>query len=200
MTEPAPASPTVHTSSRQGLADSVLGTRNLMTVAALSVVGMVLLIPLNYTSGPLAATPGGIVIGCAIMGLWVIPYLLPAAVVRRPGAATIAALIMGIISVFTTPAGPTAIVGNLIGGLFIEVPLAVMLYRFWTWWSLAIAAAVFGLLNGIMYLTSIAAVAGFSVTPLVVPLATVSALAGAGITILLTRLLNRAGIAVDHHG
>ena len=40
--------PSVHTSSRSGLADSALGTRNLMTIAALAVVSMILLVPLNY--------------------------------------------------------------------------------------------------------------------------------------------------------
>jgi len=72
---------TVRSSSRKGLANSVLGTRNLMMTAALAVVSLILVIPLNYVGGPLMATPGGIMIGCAIMGLWVIPYLLPAVVV-----------------------------------------------------------------------------------------------------------------------
>lgn len=43
-----PDRPSVHTSSRSGLADSALGTRNLMMIAALAVVCMILLVPLNY--------------------------------------------------------------------------------------------------------------------------------------------------------
>lgn len=40
--------PSVRTSSRSGLADSALGTRNLMMIAALAVVCMILMVPLNY--------------------------------------------------------------------------------------------------------------------------------------------------------
>ena len=125
--------PTVRTSSRSGLADSALGTRNLMTIAALAVVSMILLVPLNYLAPAAGASPDAVLLGCAIMGLWLVPYLLPATVVRRPGAVMIAALLMGIMSVFTTPTGPAAIVGTLIGGAFVEATLALMLYRKWTW-------------------------------------------------------------------
>ncbi len=140
--------PTVRISSRSGLADSALGTRHLMTIAALAVVSMILLVPLNYLAPAAGASRDAVFLGCAIMGLWLVPFLLPATVVRRPGAVMIAALLMGIMSVFTTPTGPAAIVGTLIGGAFVEAPLALMLYRKWTWWSFLISATTFGLLNG----------------------------------------------------
>ncbi len=189
---------TVRSSSRKGLANSVLGTRNLMMTAALAVVSLILVIPLNYVGGPLMATPGGIMIGCVTMGLWVIPYLLPAVVVRRPGAVMIAALIIGVISIFTTPYGPSAIVGNLLGGLFIEAPLAIMLYRKWTWWAYLICAAVFGLLNGFLYASVLSTLGSADLIPVGVVTSVVSALAGGGICILLAHLLHRAGIAIDH--
>ena len=189
---------TVRSSSRKGLTDSVLGTRNLMMTAALAVVSLILVIPLNYVGGPLMATPGGIMIGCAIMGLWVIPYLLPAVVVRRPGAVMIASLIIGVISIFATPYGPSAIVGNVLGGLFVEVPLAIMLYRKWTWWAYLVSATVFGLLNGFLYASVLSTLGSADLIPVGVVTSVVSALAGGGICILLTRLLHRAGIAIDH--
>ncbi|WP_167147386.1 ECF transporter S component [Actinomyces sp. ZJ308] len=200
---PAPAAteperPAVRTSSRSGLADSTLGTRNLMTIAALAVVSMILLVPLNYVAPGAGAAPNGVLVGCSMMGLWVIPFLLPATIVRRPGAVVIGALLMGIMSVFTTPTGPAAIVGTLIGGLFIEVPLALLLYRKWTWWSFLISAAVFGLLNGSMYLSLLKATVGASFTGAVIVVSLVSALAGGGVAIVLTRLLNRAGVGIDH--
>ncbi|BDA63405.1 ECF transporter S component [Actinomyces capricornis] len=188
----------VHSSARGGLADSALGTRNLMRIAALAVVGMILLLPLNYLAPTAVADPRALLIGCSIMGLWVVPYLLPATVVRRPGAVMIAALIMGIISVFTTPAGPSAIIGNLLGGAFIEIPLALMLYRAWTWWSYLIGAACFGLLNGLLYVSVLGAIGGVGTPALLVAVAVGSALAGGGLTILLTRLLHQAGVAIDH--
>ena len=110
----------------------------------------------------------------------------------------IAALLMGIMSVFTTPTGPAAIVGTLIGGVFVEAPLALMLYRKWTWWSFLISAATFGLLNGIMYVSVMSASAGMASASAGVIIAVVSALVGGGLTIVLTRLLNRAGVGIDH--
>lgn len=194
-TDPRP----IRSSARRGQTDSVLGTRNLMTVAALSVVGMIILLPLNYLAPATGVTSTGAVFaGVAIMGLWVIPYLLPATVVRRPGAVIIAALIMGIISVFTTPSGPGALVGNLLGGAFIEVPLALMLYRKWTWWSFLISAAVFGLINGTMYIMLLKEAVGLSVCLPLVVVSIISALVGGAITIGLTRLLNNAGVGIDN--
>ena len=197
-TAPAGQERTVRTSSRSGLADSALGTRNLMMIAALAVVSMILLVPLNYLAPAAGASRDAVLLGCAIMGLWLVPYLLPATVVRRPGAVMIAALLMGIMSVFTTPTGPAAIIGTLIGGVFVEVPLALMLYRKWTWWSFLISAATFGLLNGIMYVSVMSASAGIASAGTGVIIAVVSALVGGGITIVLTRLLNRAGVGIDH--
>ncbi|MDO4664589.1 MAG: ECF transporter S component [Actinomycetaceae bacterium] len=187
----------VRTSARSGIADSVIGTRNLMITAALAVMGMVLLLPLNYFAPVAGTTPKALYAGVAIMGIWVIPYLLPATVVRRPGSVMVAALIMGIISIFTTPSGPGAIVGNLLGGAFIEVPLALMLYRKWTWWSFLISAAVFGLINGILYVLTLKYVVGISFGVSVVVISVISALIGGLATIGITKLLNRAGVGID---
>ena len=197
-TAPTGQERTVRTSSRSGLADSALGTRNLMTIAALAVVSMILLVPLDYLAPAAGASRDAVLLGCAIMGLWLLPFLLPATVVRRPGAVMIAALLMGIMSVFTTPTGPAAIVGTLFGGAFVEVPLALMLYRKWTWWSFLISATTFGLLNGIMYVSVMSASAGISSASAGVIIAVVSALVGGAITLVLTRLLNRAGVGIDH--
>ena len=160
--------PSVHTSSRSGLADSALGTRNLMMIAALAVVSMILLVPLNYLAPAAGASRDAVLLGCAIMGLWLVPFLLPATV------------------------------GTLIGGAFVEAPLALMLYRKWTWWSFLISAATFGLLNGIMYVSVMSAAAGMASASAGVVIAVVSALVGGGLTIALTRLLNRAGVGIDH--
>lgn len=197
-TAPAGQERTVRTSSRSGLADSALGTRNLMTIAALAVVSMILLVPLNYLAPAAGAAPDAVLLGCAIMGLWLVPYLLPATVVRRPGAVMIAALLMGIMCIFTTPAGPSALVGNLIGGAFVEVPLALLLYRKWTWWSFLISAAVFGLINGTMYIMLLKEAVGLSVCLPLVVVSIISALVGGAITIGLTRLLNNAGVGIDN--
>ena len=62
-----PDEPVIRSSARGGLRDSVLGTRNLMTVAALGVVGSILVVPLTYLSVVVAVSPRGILIMCAFL-------------------------------------------------------------------------------------------------------------------------------------
>lgn len=105
-TLPTTDTATVKGSSRSRLNNSVLGTRNLMTVAALAVVGSLIVVPLTYMTFAIGiTTQRGMLIMCSCMGLWTIPYLLPAVIVRRPGACVLAGLIMGIICAFTSPQG-----------------------------------------------------------------------------------------------
>ena len=66
--------PSVRTSSRSGLADSALGTRNLMMIAALAVVCMILMVPLNYLAPAAGASRDAVLLGCAIMGLWLVRH------------------------------------------------------------------------------------------------------------------------------
>ena len=72
--------PVIRTSSRSGLADSALGTRNLMTIAALAVVSMILLVPLNYLAP--AAEPPEMQCSWAARS-WAVARSLPAARHRR---------------------------------------------------------------------------------------------------------------------
>ena len=73
-----------------------------------------------------------------------------------------------------------------------------MLYRKWTWWAYLASAAVFGLLNGLIYAAALSALGNVGLIPVGVAISVVSALAGGGICILLAHLLHRAGIAIDH--
>ncbi|MEF3323606.1 ECF transporter S component [Gulosibacter sp. GYB002] len=171
-----------------------------MMVASLSVVGLIILIPLNYIAPAGAASQSAVWLGVSLLGLWVIPYLLPLAVVRRPGASLLAALIIGVVSAFTTPTGPAAIVGNVIGGLLVEFPMALMLYRKWTWWAYLISAAFFGAFNSLLYLTLLKHAVGISVSGLIVLAGVTSSVIGGLAVVGLTRLLNNAGVGVgvDH--
>lgn len=200
--ESAPTLPTddidVRGSSRSGLRDSVLGTRNLMTVAALAVVGSLITIPLSYITPLIATSPRGIIIMCAIMGVWMIPYLLPGVIVNKPGAFVIAGLILGVISTFTTSFGAGAIVGNLIGALFVGVPVALFLYRFWTWWVYLISAAVFGGLNGWMYWSAYGIEGTTAEMTISLLISLTSCFAGVGVCLLLKRALARAGVGINN--
>lgn len=190
------ATPTIHTSSRAGLQGSVLHTRTLMTVAACAVVGALLIVPLNFVSIAVAISPGGILIMCALMGLWLIPYLLPGALTKKPGAIIIAALILGIISTFTTPAGIGAIVGNLIGGALLEIPLALTLYRQWNWIGYGLGAIVFGLFNSLLYGTMMQIELSFGQVLLGAALSLISCFAAVAVTLMVVRALRRAGVGV----
>lgn len=188
----------VRGSARSGLRDSILGTRNLMTVAALAVVGSLITIPLSYITPLIATSPRGIIIMCAIMGVWMIPYLLPGVIVNKPGAFVIAGLILGVISTFTTSFGAGAIVGNLIGALFVGVPVALFLYRFWTWWVYMISAAVFGGLNGWMYWSAYGIEGTTAEMTISLLISLASCFAGVGVCLLLKRALARAGVGINN--
>ena len=139
-----PGEPVIRTSRHAGLRDSILGTRNLMTVAALGVVGAIMVVPLTYLSLIVAVNPNGILIMCALMGAWIIPYLLPGVIVNKPGVFVVSGLVMGVIGAFLTPQGPPAILGNVFGSLLVGAPVAVLLYRRWTWWVYAIRSSSTG--------------------------------------------------------
>ena len=142
-----PDEPVIRSSARGNLRDSILGTRNLMTVAALGVVGAIMIVPLTYLSLAVAINPRGILIMCALMGAWIIPYLLPGVIVNKPGVFVISGFVMGVIAAFLTPQGPTAILGSVIGSLYVGAPVAALLYRHWSWWVYALSGVIFGGLN-----------------------------------------------------
>ena len=192
-----PAEPVIRSSARGSLRDSILGTRNLMTVAALGVVGAIMIVPLTYLSLAVAVNPRGILIMCALMGAWVIPYLLPGVIVNKPGVFVISGFVMGVIAAFLTPQGPTAILGSVIGSLYVGAPVAVLRYRHWAWWVYALSGVIFGGLNAAAYGKGFGvALTGGQVT-LGVVLAIVSCWAGAGVCLLLKRALARTGVGVS---
>ncbi|AMD86453.1 ECF transporter S component [Actinomyces radicidentis] len=199
MTTPsqqAPTTPIVHQSSRSGLRDSVLGTRNLMTVAALAVVGSVIVVPLTYLTAVVATSPHGILVMCALMGAWMVPYLLPGVIINKPGAFAVAGLIMGIVLAFLTPQGPAAILGSLIGAAFVGVPVALTLYRHWTWPVFMASGIVFGGLNAALYATAYQVAMTPGETVLGIVLAVLSCWVAVGACLLMRRTLARSGLGV----
>lgn len=186
----------IRTSSRTGLRDSVLGTRNLMTVAALAVVGSILAVPLSIFTPIFVTSPKTILIACAVMGVWMIPYVLGGIIVPKPGAFLITGLILGIIGTFSTGMGPAAIIGSLIGAAMLEIPMALFLYRKWTWWSYGLAATVFGGLNAVMYSGAYNITVTTTNTVLAVLLSLASCYLALCLGFLLKRALARAGVGI----
>jgi ABC transporter, permease protein len=191
-----PDEPVIHSSKHGGLRNSVLGTRNLMTVAALGVVGSIVIVPLTYLSLLVAVNPRGILIMCAAMGTWFIPYMLPGVIVNKPGVFIINGLIMGIITAFFTPQGPGSILGNVIGSLFVGAPVALFLYRKWTWWVYALSGVVFGGINASAYGRGFGVALTSSQVALGVALAIISCWAAVAVCLALKRALARTGVGV----
>lgn len=191
-------SPTIRTSSRAGLRDSILGTRNLMTVAALAVVGSLITIPLTYITPLVATSPKGILVMCAFMGVWFIPYMLPGVIVNKPGVFLVSGLILGVIGTFTTSLGVGAIIGNLIGSSFVGLPILLLLYRVWKWWAYMISAAVFGTLNGYMYWSGYSISGSTTEVILSVGISVLSCFAGVAVCLALKHALNRAGVGINN--
>lgn len=191
--------PQIHTARTGRLEHSVLHTRTLMTVAACAVVGAVVVVPLSYVSVALAVSPAGIMAVCAVMGLWLLPYLLPGALTQKPGAIMISALILGIIGTFTTPSGISAIVGNLIGGALLEIPFALLLYKQWNWLGYGLAASVFGLFNGLLYATMLQIQVTTVELILMAAISVTSTFVGVAITLLIVKRLRQAGIGVTRN-
>lgn len=191
-----PGEPVIRTFRYAGLRDSVLGTRNLMTVAALGVVGAIMVVPLTYLSLIVAVNPNGILIMCALMGAWIIPYLLPGVIVNKPGVFVVSGLVMGVIGAFLTPQGPSAILGNIIGSLLVGAPVAVLLYRRWTWWVYAISGVVFGGFNASVYGSGFQIALTRGQVSLGIVLSIASCWAGVAVCLLLKRALARTGVGV----
>lgn len=189
---------TVRTSTRAGLRDSILGTRNLMTVAALAVVGSLITIPLSYITPLVATTPHGVLIMCALMGIWFIPYMLPGVIINKPGVFLVSGLILGVISTFTTSFGVGAIVGNLIGSSFVGLPILLLLYRVWKWWAYTLSAVVFGGMNGYMYWGGYSITGSTTEIILSVAISIASCILGVFICIALKNALNRAGVGINN--
>jgi energy-coupling factor transport system substrate-specific component len=105
-----------------------LTTRYLMACAAIGAATGVLLIPAFFVSFAIsAAVP---LAYAAMAGVWFLGPVVALAVLRRPGAAVLTMFLAGIINV-ATPAGPSAILTDLMVGVALELGFLVTLYRIW---------------------------------------------------------------------
>lgn len=199
----------VHVSVRKGIQDSALGTRNLIMIVALAIIGCIFIIPLSYFNLAMVTTPLGVFVSAAFMGLWIIPYVLPCIIVQRPGATIIAGFIMGVVCLFTLPLGPMGIVSNLIGASLVGIPFFLTWYRFWSKKMYFFSGIVFGLFNGIMYLMLVGRtpkgeiIEGAKSTLTVgwaigiVGISILSALLGIVIALVIRFVLCKAGISIN---
>ncbi|HWS37476.1 MAG TPA: ECF transporter S component [Actinoplanes sp.] len=117
-----------------------LTTRFLMACAAIGAATGVLLIPAFFVSFAISATVP--LAYAAMAGVWLLGPVIALAVLRRPGAAVLTMLLAGIINI-ASPAGPSAIVTNLMVGVAMELGFLVTLYRIWRPWLFYATALLF---------------------------------------------------------
>ncbi|MFC7530261.1 ECF transporter S component [Actinoplanes sp. GCM10030250] len=117
-----------------------LTTRFLMACAAIGAATGVLLLPANFVAAAVAPTVP--LAYATFLGVWLLGPVVAMAVLRRPGAAVLTMLIAGIINI-PTPAGPSAIVTNLMVGVALELGFLVTRYRIWRPWLFYVTALAF---------------------------------------------------------
>ncbi|MFD1714910.1 ECF transporter S component [Amnibacterium flavum] len=107
-------------------------TRFLMTCAVLGVAGGLLSIALNWASVGFATV--GVVFFGVTIGLWVLPSIIGLALLQRPGAGALIAVLAGLVNAPFTPFGYAQIPTALMMAVLVELPFLVTLYRVWKPW------------------------------------------------------------------
>lgn len=121
-------------------------TRDLLVVAAIGVALGIAQIPLIYASLSILAAVGPLY-NAVVGGLFIIPGLMVLYITRRPGAALINSVFVGLVLTPFTPFGWISLIGALIVGVACEVPFLVTRYRYFGLPMLIIAGAGAGILN-----------------------------------------------------
>ena len=99
------------------------------------------------TEGFLAAYPPG---QALIYGVWLIPAVLAAIVIRRPGAAVLTETVAALVSLLLgSPYGPIVVLQGAIEGLGVELVFAAFAYRRFQVPIAVVAGAVGGLAAGL---------------------------------------------------
>jgi energy-coupling factor transport system substrate-specific component len=115
-------------------------------VVGIGVLGGLLLIPVNTYAATVAR--GIPLLYAPVVGAWLLPVLTSMLVVRRPGAGLGAAIVAGLVNVPTTSYGLRALVTMAMVGVFVELAIALTLYRRWDRWIFGIAIVVACVLYG----------------------------------------------------
>lgn len=77
-----------------------------------------------------------------LSGFWIIPCLLPAFIVRKPGAALLAGLVEAFVELLITNWGVTALMWGFVQGLGAEIVFLIFMYRNWNAFVVCLAGAV----------------------------------------------------------
>jgi energy-coupling factor transport system substrate-specific component len=122
--------------------------RGVAVVLCIGLLGGLLLIPVNTYAATVAR--GIPLLYAPVVGAWLLPVLTSMLTVRRPGAGLGAAVVAGLVNVPTTSYGLRAFVTMAMIGIFLELAVALTLYRRWDRWIFAIAIAAACVLYGVV--------------------------------------------------
>lgn len=76
-----------------------------------------------------------------LYGVWLMPAIVAAAIVRRPGAALFAEMVAaGLFTLLGSQWGPDTLLSGFVQGAAAELVFAFTLYRSWSWPVLAVAS------------------------------------------------------------
>ena len=152
------------TTDRTSSATAARSTRwrpvDIVVASVLGVAGGLLLVLWNVAYSPIETAlafypPASALVG----GMWLLPGVLGALVVRRPGAAVYVELVAAVLSALVgNQWGFSTVYYGLLQGLGAEAVFAVLRYRRWSLPVVlaggAVAGVVGGLLNIVLYYTS----------------------------------------------
>ncbi|MEF3323265.1 MULTISPECIES: ECF transporter S component [Gulosibacter] len=110
-----------------------IATAVLLTTAAIGAAGGMIITPVSLfsSSGPALAFPP---LYAALAAVKLLPGVLAQSLIRRPGVALLAMVVVGLINIPFSTHGPMVFVSLAAVGLLQEIVFAVGLYRVWSWW------------------------------------------------------------------
>ena len=105
-------------------------TRYLLTCAVLGVAGGLLTVGMNYASLALSVLAPAFV--AVTIGAWILPSMTGLALLQRPGAGFLIALLAGLVNAPLTPFGFAQLLTVVMAGVLSELPFLITLYRNWS--------------------------------------------------------------------
>ena len=120
--------------------------RTVGLVVGIGLLGGLLLIPVNTYAATVAR--GIPLLFAPVVGAWLLPVLTSMLTVRRPGAGIGAAVVAGLVNVPTTSYGLRALITMAMVGVFLELAIALTLYRRWDRWIFGVAIVAACVLYG----------------------------------------------------
>jgi energy-coupling factor transport system substrate-specific component len=118
--------------------------RTLAVAVGIGVLGGLLLIPVNAYAVKVA--PMIPLLYAPIVGVWLLPVVTSMLTLRRPGAGIVTALVAGFVNLPLATYGFRAFLSMVVIGVFLELAIALTLYRRWGKPVFAVALAVASIL------------------------------------------------------